>query len=218
MIASVSSEVSPVDRRLRPRPRRRHRTVEREPRRSLPPPGDHHRSRHLPDLIHHRPHRPSMIHRPRRRRATRRVHDDDRDGDDDGRHPSRTRPTRIRVRPDGRTYHHPSVEESTEMTERRTVSASPSSSSSSLSSSLSRRRRLSDGELARDRDLGPGSSRRHGIVGDGEVDPSSTSSLAGTNPPEGTRTWIVYVLGGSYPEDHPILTTPSLFTDVRLSL
>ncbi|EMR09777.1 hypothetical protein PNEG_01961 [Pneumocystis murina B123] len=28
-----------------------------------------------------------------------------------------------------------------------------------------------------------------------------------------TRSWIIYVLGGSYPEDHPILTTPSLFTD-----
>lgn len=33
---------------------------------------------------------------------------------------------------------------------------------------------------------------------------------------EGTRSWIIYVLGGSYPEDHPILTTPSLFTDVRI--
>ena len=31
---------------------------------------------------------------------------------------------------------------------------------------------------------------------------------------EGTRSWIIYVLGGSYPENHPILTTPSLFTDV----
>ncbi|KAG5518531.1 hypothetical protein PMAC_002927 [Pneumocystis sp. 'macacae'] len=31
-----------------------------------------------------------------------------------------------------------------------------------------------------------------------------------------TRSWIIYVLGGSYPEDHPILTTPSLFTDVEL--
>jgi len=35
-----------------------------------------------------------------------------------------------------------------------------------------------------------------------------------TTPPEGTRSWIIYVLGGSYPENHPILTTPSLFTDV----
>lgn len=31
--------------------------------------------------------------------------------------------------------------------------------------------------------------------------------------PENTRSWIIYVLGGSYPENHPILTTPSLFTD-----
>lgn len=75
-----------------------------------------------------------------------------------------------------------------------------------------RRRRLSDSEFARYRDFGPGSTRRHGIVGDSEVDPSTTP-FAGSQP-EGTRTWIVYVLGGSYPEDHPILTTPSLFTDV----
>jgi len=34
--------------------------------------------------------------------------------------------------------------------------------------------------------------------------------------PEGTRSWIIYVLGGSYPENHPILTTPSLFTDVSV--
>ncbi|KAI9795108.1 MAG: hypothetical protein M1816_000130 [Peltula sp. TS41687] len=74
-----------------------------------------------------------------------------------------------------------------------------------------RRRRLSDGEFARYRDFGPGSSRRHGIVGDSEVD-TPTTPLGGGQP-EGPRTWIVYVLGGSYPEDHPILTTPSLFTD-----
>jgi len=29
----------------------------------------------------------------------------------------------------------------------------------------------------------------------------------------GSRSWIIYVLGGQYPENHPILTTPSLFTD-----
>ncbi|KAF3922999.1 hypothetical protein ABW20_dc0103452 [Dactylellina cionopaga] len=34
---------------------------------------------------------------------------------------------------------------------------------------------------------------------------------------EGTRSWIIYVLGGSYPENHPILTTPSLFTDVSFA-
>ena len=49
---------------------------------------------------------------------------------------------------------------------------------------------------------------------------SSTSSRSGTSSGqrrsgnEGTRSWIIYVLGGSYPENHPILTTPSLFTDV----
>ncbi|KAF2151869.1 hypothetical protein K461DRAFT_268970 [Myriangium duriaei CBS 260.36] len=44
-------------------------------------------------------------------------------------------------------------------------------------------------------------SRRNGIVEpDGPL-------------PENTRSWIIYVLGGSYPENHPLLTTPSLFTD-----
>jgi hypothetical protein len=28
-----------------------------------------------------------------------------------------------------------------------------------------------------------------------------------------SRSWIIYVLGGSYPETHPLLNTPSLFTD-----
>ncbi|KAF3903810.1 hypothetical protein AA313_de0204770 [Arthrobotrys entomopaga] len=41
----------------------------------------------------------------------------------------------------------------------------------------------------------------------------STSPDSPRQPSEGTRSWIIYVLGGSYPENHPILTTPSLFTD-----
>lgn len=48
---------------------------------------------------------------------------------------------------------------------------------------------------------GSGAPRRRGVV---EPD---------NNPGEGSRSWIIYVLGGSYPENHPILTTPSLFTD-----
>ncbi|KAK6531595.1 hypothetical protein TWF694_002779 [Orbilia ellipsospora] len=44
--------------------------------------------------------------------------------------------------------------------------------------------------------------------------PSRSASPDSTRQPsEGTRSWIIYVLGGSYPENHPILTTPSLFTD-----
>ncbi|KAK6509922.1 hypothetical protein TWF481_004645 [Arthrobotrys musiformis] len=41
----------------------------------------------------------------------------------------------------------------------------------------------------------------------------STSPDSSRHQSEGTRSWIIYVLGGSYPENHPILTTPSLFTD-----
>ncbi|KAJ4360494.1 uncharacterized protein N0V89_001059 [Didymosphaeria variabile] len=61
-----------------------------------------------------------------------------------------------------------------------------------------RPRRLSESDFSR---FGSGSSRRNGVV---EPD---------NNPGEGSRSWIIYVLGGSYPENHPILTTPSLFTD-----
>jgi hypothetical protein len=60
------------------------------------------------------------------------------------------------------------------------------------------RQRPNDPEHTR---FGSGSSRRNGVV---EPD---------HNPGEGARSWIIYVLGGSYPENHPILTTPSLFTD-----
>jgi hypothetical protein len=50
---------------------------------------------------------------------------------------------------------------------------------------------------------------------------SRASTSAGTdssnnerrNSTNDSRSWIIYVLGGSYPENHPILTTPSLFTE-----
>ncbi|KAH9876790.1 hypothetical protein IAQ61_002151 [Plenodomus lingam] len=61
-----------------------------------------------------------------------------------------------------------------------------------------RPRRLSESDFTR---YGSGAARRRGVV---EPD---------DNPGEGSRSWIIYVLGGSYPENHPLLTTPSLFTD-----
>ncbi|KAF2019315.1 hypothetical protein BU24DRAFT_418909 [Aaosphaeria arxii CBS 175.79] len=64
---------------------------------------------------------------------------------------------------------------------------------------LPRQRRNSESDFTPR--FGSGSSRRNGVV---EPD---------HNPGEGSRSWIIYVLGGSYPENHPILTTPSLFTD-----
>jgi hypothetical protein len=58
-------------------------------------------------------------------------------------------------------------------------------------------------------------------AGDGsrDRDSSATSHAYGPNRPppstaEGTRSWIIYVLGGQYPENHLIFTSPSLFTDV----
>ncbi|KAF8243323.1 hypothetical protein K440DRAFT_613746 [Wilcoxina mikolae CBS 423.85] len=70
-------------------------------------------------------------------------------------------------------------------------------------------RRLSNPDNASPFGLSPGSSSETG-----NRDRNSTGpGLGRPNLPEGTRSWIIYVLGGSYPENHPILTTPSLFTD-----
>lgn len=63
---------------------------------------------------------------------------------------------------------------------------------------IPRQRRMSESDFTR---FGSGSSRRNGVV---EPD---------HNPGEGSRSWIIYVLGGSYPENHPLVTTPSLFSD-----
>lgn len=67
-----------------------------------------------------------------------------------------------------------------------------------------------------------GHPRRNGVVEPDNLPPLSRSSTsAGTessgherrNSNNDSRSWIIYVLGGSYPENHPILTTPSLFTE-----
>lgn len=48
-------------------------------------------------------------------------------------------------------------------------------------------------------------TRRNGVLMEPSTEtPSERSS---------TRSWIIYILGGNYPENHPILTTPSLFSD-----
>lgn len=68
-------------------------------------------------------------------------------------------------------------------------------------------RRRSDSEFARHRDLGAGAARRNGMVEPDEVD-------TGDTPAPGSRSWLIYVVGTNLSEDHPALTTPSLFTDV----
>ncbi|KAL6717149.1 hypothetical protein ACLMJK_005064 [Lecanora helva] len=70
-------------------------------------------------------------------------------------------------------------------------------------------RRRSDSEFARHRDLGAGAARRNGVVEPDEVD-------TGDVPASGSRSWLIYVVGTNLSEDHPALTTPSLFTDVRI--
>ena len=68
-------------------------------------------------------------------------------------------------------------------------------------------RRRSDSEFARHRDLGAGAARRNGVVEPDEVD-------TGDSPATGNRSWLIYVVGTNLSQDHPALTTPSLFTDV----
>ena len=70
-------------------------------------------------------------------------------------------------------------------------------------------RRRSDSESARHRNFGAGASRRNGVV---EPDDVETDNVPAT------RSWLIYVVGTNLSEDHPALTTPSLFTDVRYIL
>ncbi|KAK4628906.1 hypothetical protein CLAFUW4_08141 [Fulvia fulva] len=62
-----------------------------------------------------------------------------------------------------------------------------------------------------------GHPRRNGVVEPDNLPPlSRTASQESDESGEqrgDARSWIIYVLGGSYPENHPILTTPSLFTE-----
>lgn len=74
----------------------------------------------------------------------------------------------------------------------------PSAETVTAQPRTARQRRLSESDFT---PFTPGGPRRNGVV-----EPDHT-------PGEGARSWIIYVLGGSYPENHPILTTPSLFTD-----
>lgn len=80
--------------------------------------------------------------------------------------------------------------------------AGPSEDSVPLNAA--RQRRRSDSEFARHRALGSGSVRRNGVV-----EPDQP-------PPSGGRSWLIYVVGTNLSENHPALTTPSLFTDVCL--
>ena len=72
-------------------------------------------------------------------------------------------------------------------------------------------RRRSDSEFARQRDLGAGAARRNGVVEPDEVE-------AGDPPPQGSRSWLIYVVGTNLSEDHPAFATPSLFTDVSIRI
>lgn len=71
-------------------------------------------------------------------------------------------------------------------------------------------RRRSESESARQRDFGAGSSRRNGVV---EPDGVETEEA----PTQGSRSWLIYVVGTNLSEDHPAFATPSLFTDVSAS-
>jgi len=68
-----------------------------------------------------------------------------------------------------------------------------------------------DATTSQEAGASPGGVRR-----DINATPSPGNASQRRQGGEGTRSWIIYVLGGSYPENHPILTTPSLFTDVSV--
>lgn len=76
----------------------------------------------------------------------------------------------------------------------------------SISPNAARQRRRSDSEYAHHRAFGSGSVRRNGVV-----EPDQP-------PPSGGRSWLIYVVGTNLAENHPALTTPSLFTDVCIPL
>lgn len=76
----------------------------------------------------------------------------------------------------------------------------------SIQPNAARQRRRSDSEYARHRAFGSGSVRRNGVV-----EPDQP-------PPSGGRSWLIYVVGTNLAENHPALTTPSLFTDVCIPL
>ncbi|KAL8674226.1 MAG: hypothetical protein Q9168_001394 [Polycauliona sp. 1 TL-2023] len=67
-------------------------------------------------------------------------------------------------------------------------------------------RRRSESEFARHRNLGAGAARRNGVVAPDGVEEDN-------NNPPGSRSWLIYVVGTNISENHPALTTPSLFTD-----
>ncbi|KAL8654853.1 MAG: hypothetical protein Q9226_003273 [Calogaya cf. arnoldii] len=67
-------------------------------------------------------------------------------------------------------------------------------------------RRRSESEFARHRNLGAGAARRNGVVAPDGVEEDN-------NSPSGSRSWLIYVVGTNISENHPALTTPSLFTD-----
>lgn len=87
----------------------------------------------------------------------------------------------------------------------------PASSSDQYTTNPVHQRRRSDSEFARHRNLGAGASRRNGVVAPDGVE-------ADNNMGSGSRSWLIYVVGTNISENHPALTTPSLFTDVSVLL
>ncbi|KAL8965273.1 MAG: hypothetical protein Q9197_006591 [Variospora fuerteventurae] len=84
-----------------------------------------------------------------------------------------------------------------------------SSASDQYATNPVHQRRRSDSEFARHRNFGAGASRRNGVVAPDGVE-------AENNLGSGSRSWLIYVVGTNISENHPALTTPSLFTDVSL--
>ena len=89
---------------------------------------------------------------------------------------------------------------------RRSIGAGLEPTAEDAAFQSARQRRRSDSEFARHRDLGSGAARRNGVVGPDDA------------PAQGGRSWLIYVVGTNLSEDHPAFATPSLFTDVSLTI
>jgi len=89
---------------------------------------------------------------------------------------------------------------------RRSIGAGLEPTAEDAAFQSARQRRRSDSEFARHRDLGSGAARRNGVVGPDDA------------PAQGGRSWLIYVVGTNLSEDHPAFATPSLFTDVSVTV
>lgn len=78
-------------------------------------------------------------------------------------------------------------------------------------------RRRSDSEFGRHRYIGADSPRGYGVADPDSAIPGNPDR-ATRDPQQPSRSWLIYVVGTNLSENHPALATPSLFTDVSITI